>query len=63
MQSKLHHRNICEIPVSVEPIQDIFITTIHDSIMTTEDNTEYISNIILNEFEKNFNLKPSIKID
>ncbi|MBK9333950.1 MAG: hypothetical protein IPM96_16465 [Ignavibacteria bacterium] len=40
---------------------DIFVTTIHDSILTTSENKDYICNIILNEFEKNYNLKPSIK--
>lgn len=42
---------------------DIFVTTIHDSILTTSENKDYICNIILNEFEKNYNLKPSIKIE
>ncbi len=42
---------------------EIFVSTIHDSILTTEENKGYICNVILNEFEKNFNLKPSIKIE
>ena len=42
---------------------EIFITTIHDSILTTEENKSYICNVILNEFERNFNLKPSLKIE
>lgn len=42
---------------------EIFICTIHDSILTTEDNKDYICKIILNEFEKNYSLKPSLKIE
>lgn len=42
---------------------EIFITTIHDSILTTEENKSYICKVILSEFERNFNLKPSIKIE
>ncbi len=42
---------------------EIFITTIHDSILTTEENKSYICKVILNEFERNFNLKPSLKIE
>lgn len=42
---------------------EIFVCTIHDSILTTAENKTYICNVILNEFEKNFNLKPSLKIE
>jgi hypothetical protein len=42
---------------------EIFVSTIHDSILTTEENKDYICNVIINEFERNFNLKPSIKIE
>ncbi len=42
---------------------DMFALTIHDSILTIEKNVEYIKEIIFDEFEKNFNLKPSIKIE
>jgi hypothetical protein len=43
--------------------KDMFILTIHDSILSTPDNSDYITNIILEEFESNYNLKPSIKIE
>jgi len=42
---------------------EIFVSTIHDSILTTEENKEYICNVILSEFENNFKLKPSLKIE
>jgi hypothetical protein len=42
---------------------DVFLTTIHDSIMTTEDNIEYVKTVILDEFERNFNMKPSLKVE
>jgi len=52
---------ICKRIANERP--EIFITTIHDSIMTTNKNKNYVSDVILNEFEKNFNLKPTIKIE
>ena len=42
---------------------EIFVSTIHDSILTTEENKDYICNVIFSEFEKNYNLEPSIKIE
>ncbi len=42
---------------------DVFLTTIHDSIMTTEDNIEYVKTVILDEFERNFKMKPSLKVE
>lgn len=42
---------------------ELFALTIHDSILTTEENVEYVKKIMFDEFENNFNLKPSIKIE
>jgi hypothetical protein len=42
---------------------EIFITTIHDSIMTTEDNIEYVKKVMLEEFENKYNLKPTLKVE
>ncbi len=39
-----------------------FMATIHDSILTTEDNVTKIKKIILEEFA-NFNLSPSIRVE
>jgi len=42
---------------------NIFVSTIHDSILTTIDNQDYIKNLIQEEFRNQFNLIPSIKIE
>jgi hypothetical protein len=42
--------------------KDAFITTIHDSIMTTEQYVEDIKKVMLEEF-KEFDLSPSIRIE
>jgi len=42
---------------------ECFILTIHDSILTTKDNKEYINKVILEEFGNSFNLKPSLKTE
>ena len=41
--------------------KNIFVLTIHDSILTTPDNTEPVRKIIMNEFKK-YNLQPTLKI-
>lgn len=46
-----------------EERKNIFVLTIHDSILTTEENTEYVKNVILDEFLKNHNLIPKLKIE
>lgn len=40
----------------------IYTLTIHDSILTTEGNTEEVKEIILDEFKNQYGLIPSIKI-
>jgi hypothetical protein len=41
--------------------KNIFILTIHDSILTIPDNVELVKEIIMNEFKK-YNLQPTLKI-
>jgi len=41
--------------------ENIFVLTIHDSILTTEENCDSVVKIILSEFKK-INLKPNLKI-
>lgn len=60
-EANLMINKICKRIAEERP--KIFVSTIHDSILTTEENKDYICNVILNEFENNFNLKPSIKIE
>ena len=40
----------------------IFTITIHDSVMTTEKNIGIVEQTILDEFEKQYQLRPKIKI-
>ena len=47
----------------VEEKPDCFISTIHDSILTTRKNIKYVSHIIRDEFKKIFNLYQKIKIE
>lgn len=42
---------------------DMFISTIHDSIVCEPENINYISSIIKDVFELNYNLKPGIKTE
>lgn len=60
-EAKIMINKVCRRIAEEKP--EIFIATIHDSILTTEDNKNYVCDVILSEFEINFNLKPSIKID
>jgi len=60
-ESEIMINDICK-RISLER-PDIFITTIHDSILTTEENERFISNIILDEFEEKYNLKPKLKVE
>jgi hypothetical protein len=41
--------------------RNIFMITIHDSILTTPDNLKLVKEVIMNEFEK-YNLQPTLKI-
>ena len=40
---------------------DMFISTIHDSIVVEPDNLEYAKQVIEDVFELNYNLKPGVK--
>lgn len=60
-EAEIMINKICKRIAQERP--EIFVSTIHDSILTTEENKDYICSVILNEFESNFNLKPSIKIE
>ncbi|GAF79995.1 unnamed protein product, partial [marine sediment metagenome] len=40
----------------------LFVTTIHDSIMTTEDNGELVQGIMLDEFAK-LNVHPTVRLE
>jgi len=42
--------------------QNIYCLTIHDSILTTPDKLETVKEIILNEFENQYGIVPTIKI-
>lgn len=48
------------VPVLAE--KDIFLLTIHDSILTTKDNAGIVKETILAEFKRKFNLIPTLKI-
>ena len=39
----------------------IFVLTIHDSILTTQDNVELVKQVMMNEFKK-YNLQPTLKV-
>lgn len=42
--------------------KEIFLLTIHDSILTTQENVETVSRVILEEFQNRYNLIPTLKI-
>lgn len=60
-ESELMINNVCS-QISIER-PGLFLTTIHDSILTTKDNVDYISDVILSVFEKKFHLKPKLKVE
>lgn len=60
-EADLMINKVCKRIATERP--DMFVCTIHDSILTTKENKSYICNVILNEFENNYDLKPSIKIE
>lgn len=43
--------------------KDIELLTIHDSIVTTEGNEKIVYDLMINEFEKMFNITPKIKVE
>jgi hypothetical protein len=59
-ESKLMITKICGRLMQDHP--DVFIATIHDSILTTQDNVSKIQDIILAEFAE-YNLSPTIRIE
>jgi len=59
-ESKLMITKICGRLMQDYP--DVFIATIHDSILTTQDNVSNIQNVILEEFAE-YGLSPTIRIE
>ena len=59
-ESKLMITEICGRIMQEQP--NIFITTIHDSILTTQENVSTIQKIILEEFGR-YGLSPTIRIE
>lgn len=53
--------NVCR-QIALEKPQ-AFITTIHDSILTTKDNQNYVKDIMYKAFENEFNLQPKINTE
>lgn len=60
-ESDIMIHKICNRIYTEKP--GLFINTIHDSILTTPDNVKYVSSVILDEFQNEFNLKPKLKIE
>jgi hypothetical protein len=59
-ESKLMITKICGRLMQDYP--DVFIATIHDSILTTQDNVSKIQEIILEEFAE-YGLSPTIRVE
>lgn len=60
-ESHIMINKVCKRIATDKP--EMFISSIHDSLLTTPENKNYVSDVILSEFERNFDLKPSIKIN
>ncbi|QEE49107.1 hypothetical protein FUA48_05785 [Flavobacterium alkalisoli] len=42
---------------------DVFMVTLHDSIITTEDNVEYVQSVLYNILRTNIGVPPNLKIE
>ena len=61
LESDMILRTICKRIISEKP--DIPIFTIHDSIMTTDENVNYVKQVMIEEFANRFGIVPSFKIE
>jgi hypothetical protein len=54
------HKACCVIS---EERPDVFLLTLHDSIITTEDNVEYVKAVLYNVLRTNLGVPPHLKIE
>ena len=61
LEADLILHKACKIIAEERP--DVFIATLHDSIITTEDNVEYVKSIMYNVLRQNIGIAPALKIE
>lgn len=61
LEAQLVLHKACSIIAEERP--DVFLLTLHDSIITTEDNVEYVNGILYNVLRTNLGVPPHLKIE
>lgn len=61
LESELVLHKACKIISEENPEVPIF--TLHDSIITTEDNVEYVESVLKNVLKENIGIAPNLKIE
>jgi len=59
LEAELVLHKICKVISEERP--DVFIATLHDSVITTEDNVEYVESIMYNVLKEFIGVEPSLK--
>lgn len=61
LEAELVLHKACKLISEQRP--DVFITTLHDSIITTEDNVEYVQSVLYNVLRTNISIPPNLNIE
>ncbi|WP_412476973.1 hypothetical protein [Flavobacterium sp. TBRC 19031] len=59
LEAELVLHKVCKVVSDEMP--DVFITTLHDSVITTEDNVEYVESIMYNVLKEFIGVEPKLK--